>query len=99
MKELKDFKERCPKQFEESPHLRMVYDEIVEEEKIMRLTAINPSIFYFMPTIFLFISTYIVWGQVQMIVGMWGLWLVFLSSYHIGTFSIRCRESDNVTKK
>ena len=61
---------------------------------MMRLKAINPYMFFMMPFFCVIILTYIGWGNLQAIIGIWGLSIIYLASYHIGTFEIKAREED-----
>lgn len=66
----------------------------MESETMMRLRAINPLVFFMLPIFCVIIMTYISWGNLQAIIGIWGLSIIFLASYHIGTFEVRVREED-----
>ncbi len=66
----------------------------MKEQTIMRLTAINPIVFFMMPIFFMLVTFYIVWGDWQVIIINLTMLFTIFVSYNIATFEIRVREED-----
>lgn len=66
----------------------------IDKIDMIRLTAINPNVFFMLPILCVFLMTYVIWGNAQAIIGVWGLLIIFLLSYHMATFEVRVRTGD-----